>query len=424
MPVNASIYNTIPQAQGLATLGELATMKAQQQGVEQNQQITALKLRQAEREEAADASKAAQQAKLQGIFQRHMGPDGPNQKAILADVYREAPDLAPAIAEHFGKVATDARAARAAELKEQIDLLNFRKGVLEQGKGDLKDALELAATARDENDWQDVMGFVTTHGLQDEWQQRGFRGAFNPAMAQRAAQLTQTEAQRQEAGMKREAAAQSAADREADNRRADAATQQQQSYQNAQLGISRGQLEVARGNLEARKAADAAAGAPGAGGAKLSATAIEKVAGVDQSLGMLDDIDRLFPSMTGYIGPYDGRQAGAQLATGLGVTPELAEFDAQLTGLKNAVIKATTGAAMSEPEAKRIMGQLPDRKLPEAVFKARLATTRRNLEVLKKRTIELSGGSVPDAGVGGLDISTGTAQQGAAPAPRVNPFRK
>lgn len=135
----------------------------------------------------------------------------------------------------------------------------------------------------------------------------------------------------------------------------------------------------------------------GGGGAKLSAAAIEKVAGVDQSLGMLDDIERLTPSMAGYIGPLDGRAAKARIATGVGVTQDLAEFDAQITGLKNAVIKATTGAAMSEPEAKRIMGQLPDLSQPEAVFKARLATSRRNLEMLKKRTIELSGGSVaPD----------------------------
>jgi hypothetical protein len=145
-----------------------------------------------------------------------------------------------------------------------------------------------------------------------------------------------------------------------------------------------------------------ASGSSGAGGAKLSATAIEKVAGVDQSIGMLDDIDRLLPKMGGFVGPLDGRAAKMRLATGAGVTPELAEFDAQLTGLKNAVIKATTGAAMSEPEAKRIMGQLPDLSLPEEVFKARLATTRRNLELLKKRTIELSGGSVdaPKAGGG------------------------
>jgi hypothetical protein len=56
---------------------------------------------------------------------------------------------------------------------------------------------------------------------------------------------------------------------------------------------------------------------------------------------------------------------------------------------------------MSEPEAKRIMGQLPDMTQPEAVFKARLATTRKNLQVLKDRTIELSGGTVTPAAGGG-----------------------
>ncbi len=108
---------------------------------------------------------------------------------------------------------------------------------------------------------------------------------------------------------------------------------------------------------------------------------------------MISDIDRMMPTMKGFIGPIDGRMAGARIMTGKGVTPQLAEFDAQLTGLKNAVIKATTGAAMSEPEAKRIMGQLPDLTQPETVFKARLDTTKRNLEMLKKRTLELSGGT-------------------------------
>lgn len=145
----------------------------------------------------------------------------------------------------------------------------------------------------------------------------------------------------------------------------------------------------------ARRGQDLSAAASKEGGGKLSATAIEKVAGVDQSLGMLNDIESLFPDMKGSIGVFDGRMARAKLASGVGIDPRLAEFDAQITGLKNAVIKATTGAAMSEPEAKRIMGQLPDLSLPEAVFKARLETTRRNLETLKRRTIELSGGTAP-----------------------------
>lgn len=173
----------------------------------------------------------------------------------------------------------------------------------------------------------------------------------------------------------------------ADNARAD-----------AQLKVAQGQLGVAQGNLAARNREAQSGGAAGSGGGvKLAAGAIEKVAGVDQAVGMMDDIERLLPSMLDSVGPLDGRLAKGKLATGAGVTSELAEFDAQITGLKNAVIKATTGAAMSEPEAKRIMGQLPDLSQPEAVFKARLATTRRNLEMLKKRTIELSGGSVAPA---------------------------
>lgn len=184
-----------------------------------------------------------------------------------------------------------------------------------------------------------------------------------------------------------------------DDARLDEALKATTAYQQGQLANTRRGQDISaetarRGQnmTDARARAEAAQG--GTGGVKLSATAIDKVAAVDQSMGMLDDIERLLPKMGRSIGLIDGRVSKAKLATGAGVTPELAEFDAQLTGLKNAVIKATTGAAMSEPEAKRIMGQLPDLSQPEAVFKARLATTRKNLDTLKRRTIELSGGSV------------------------------
>lgn len=155
--------------------------------------------------------------------------------------------------------------------------------------------------------------------------------------------------------------------------------------------------------VNARAKEAAASGGSGAGGAKLGVGAVEKIAGVDQSLAMLDDIDRLFPKMTGNVGVLDGLKAQAKLRTGIGIDEDLATFAAQITGLKNATIKALTGAAMSEPEAKRIMQQIPDLTNPESVFKARLATTRKNLELLKKRTIELSGGSVEPAGGGGND---------------------
>ncbi len=201
-------------------------------------------------------------------------------------------------------------------------------------------------------------------------------GIDRPGFQDRAKALLLTEKEKQDI-----------AEKQADNARQGA----QAATSNA---IAQGNLDVARGNLKVRQQeANKPTGEGGTGGAKLSATAIEKIAGVDQSVGMLDDIERLMPKMSDFIGPLDGRAASARLTTGVGVTPELAEFDAQLTGLKNAVVKATTGAAMSEPEAKRIMGQLPDLNLPEAVFKARLATTRKNMELLKKRMIELSGGT-------------------------------
>ncbi len=213
-----------------------------------------------------------------------------------------------------------------------------------------------------------------------------------------------------------------ALDREADNaRQAEAAKETgRHNLATEQVAMTAAErqasaaAEAARHNraMEGNAAARLKAEGAGAGGAKLSAGAIEKVAGVDQSMGMLDDIEKLLPKMADNIGIMDGRVARAKLMTGRGITQELAEFDAQLTGLKNAVIKATTGAAMSEPEAKRIMGQLPDLTQPEAVFRARMATTRKNLETLKRRTIELSGGTMS---------SPSTAGAGPKPTGRFNP---
>lgn len=180
------------------------------------------------------------------------------------------------------------------------------------------------------------------------------------------------------------------ADQQADN-----------AVQQRQLAISGGNLDVARGHLAVAKGQLALAGqkekreanAP-AGGAKLSATAIDKLAGIDQSLGILNDLESL--KSDSWLGPVQGRMTELEIGMpGASVSDKLAKFAAQTATLKNAVVKAITGAQMSEPEAKRIMKQIPDFSDKPNVWKQKLDATRENMQVLKRRTIELSGGTMP-----------------------------
>jgi hypothetical protein len=57
----------------------------------------------------------------------------------------------------------------------------------------------------------------------------------------------------------------------------------------------------------------------------------------------------------------------------------LARYQSRLSALKNRYIKAITGAQMSEPEAVRIMSQLPTLELPETTFWQRLTTAEQDL---------------------------------------------
>lgn len=330
--------------------------------------------------EIANAEQLATQSAqaLNGVL---MAP--PEQQASLYQSTRQQiaqydPDTAASLGETPDPAAIQAAVNRFTTLAQAETQRKNAVDLLLSGKGEeyLGRVLPLAQSAEQ---WDDELLGAAIHMGVPLKSLKARYGAFSPANQQRAASMSMTAKDRTEL-------ANTMANTAADNARQNA----QLEISRGQLAVSQGQLDVARGNLAARKAE----GAQGAGGAKLSATAIEKVAGVDQSMGMIADIEAALPSMLNHIGIYDGRVAKAKLATGAKVDQALAEFAAQITGLKNAVIKATTGAAMSEPEAQRIMGQLPDLAQPEAVFKARLATTKRNLETLKRRTIELSGGTV------------------------------
>lgn len=132
---------------------------------------------------------------------------------------------------------------------------------------------------------------------------------------------------------------------------------------------------------------------------KLPPAVAEKVAGVDASLFSLDKIEGLYskPEVQANVGPGVGRMARARevLPFVEPNDPDYAAFSAEVSTLNNNVIKAVTGAQMSDPEAKRIMSQVPSKldKKPDFIAKAR--ATRENLAMLRNRMITLNGSGVP-----------------------------
>lgn len=73
------------------------------------------------------------------------------------------------------------------------------------------------------------------------------------------------------------------------------------------------------------------------------------------------------------IGPLRGRYNNMQLAVvGEQGDAGLADLQTTLSTLKNTVINLRTGAQMSEPEAERILKEVPDLSLPPDVFMARM----------------------------------------------------
>lgn len=119
---------------------------------------------------------------------------------------------------------------------------------------------------------------------------------------------------------------------------------------------------------------------------KPQTTEREKSAEDLATLDALDNLKNLYSE--DFVGPARGR-AGAMMETFGGITEDEAKFRAANTALKNYVIKMITGAQMSEPEAKRILGQVPDPTNPPEVWKARLQETRKNIKRVAERRREV-----------------------------------
>lgn len=100
------------------------------------------------------------------------------------------------------------------------------------------------------------------------------------------------------------------------------------------------------------------------------------------------------------IGPVEGRaRSVGQEIPGISVNEDFANFKAATAAFKNSVIKAITGAQLSEQEAKRIIQQIPTENDKPQVWQSKYAQTRANLGDLEKILAKRSG-VVPSAAGG------------------------
>lgn len=136
-----------------------------------------------------------------------------------------------------------------------------------------------------------------------------------------------------------------------------------------------------------------------------------------QDLGAMDALDHLNGLYSrDFVGPVRGR-AGEMMETFGGITEEEARFRASNATLKNNVIRLITGAQMSEPEAKRIMGQIPEPNNPPEVWEARLKETRSNIKNMAKKYRETLSQSGID--VSQIPIPGGKSKQPSPPSDEI-----
>jgi len=124
----------------------------------------------------------------------------------------------------------------------------------------------------------------------------------------------------------------------------------------------------------------------------IGVAAADKVAAATTSLDVLDRLQSLYSDDK--VGPIAGRyntmERGAPSVLGA-VMPDapegFEEFAAESATLKNQIIQAVTGAAVSAQEQTRILQQIPQVQDTPANWKAKAAATRRNLEALRSNIV-------------------------------------
>lgn len=118
------------------------------------------------------------------------------------------------------------------------------------------------------------------------------------------------------------------------------------------------------------------------------------------TLDELQNLKALFDDS--FVGPVAGRVGAVKNILGLN-QPKREALIAASAAFRNSIIKSITGAAMSEPEAKRIMKQLPSETDAPSVWLSKWEQSIRNLETINKRRAEVLRES-------GLRVPEGTAQ--------------
>jgi len=135
-------------------------------------------------------------------------------------------------------------------------------------------------------------------------------------------------------------------------------------------------------------------------GKPASAGEREKLAEGAASIDALNNIKTLFGKE--FVGPLEGRRGSIQNIFGL--NPEKrTEFIAATAIMRNSIIKQVTGSQMSEPEAKRIIKQIPDEFDAPKVWNAKWKQSMLNVKMLQKRrqqVLKESGLKVPTMGRG------------------------
>ena len=143
----------------------------------------------------------------------------------------------------------------------------------------------------------------------------------------------------------------------------------------------------------------------------LGAQTITNEASEDQLSRLVD----MFENQGGkdLVGPLEGRARSAgQKVPGVPVNKQFANFDAATAAFRNSVIKAITGAQMSEPEANRIRQQIPEVTDKPDVWRAKAEQTKKNLQDLKNRiaAIQAKQPGAPSPG-GAADLTWDPATQ-------------
>ncbi len=116
-----------------------------------------------------------------------------------------------------------------------------------------------------------------------------------------------------------------------------------------------------------------------------SSTERTKLAEAETSKSALYNLSNLYKDEYVGFGKEQMTKAGGYIGT---TTQEQENFYAASIALKNAVIRQITGAQMSEPEARRIMEQIPSLNDPPARWKAKRDQTLKNIEMLEKAQIQ------------------------------------